>query len=201
MAGVTGMNVEAPRSVAAVANKDAILLIAHGSATYPLAARPAEAHLSSLAAADPARPVALGLLNGTPSVAAALAALQGPRIRAVPFFMEDGWFTRVAVPSALAGDTRVVLCPPIGLHPGMASLILDCLDRGCIEHGLDPAGTAVLIVGHGSARAPGRALALHRHTDAVAAAGVFAAGCAPGSAVVSRRRDRLFRRRWRTCSR
>ncbi len=169
------MNAAAPRSVAGTESKDAILLIAHGSASYPLAARPAEAHLAGLAAADPARPVALGLLNGTPSVAEALAALQVPRIRAVPFFMEDGWFTRVAVPTALAGDPRVVLCPPIGVHPGMTGLIMNCLGRGCTERGLDPACTAVLIVGHGSARAPGRALALHRHTDAIAASAAFAA--------------------------
>ncbi len=164
MAGITEMNVEAPRSVAATESKDAILLIAHGSARYPLAARPAEAHLARLTAADPTRFVALGLLNGTPSVAQALAALHAPRIRAVPFFMEDGWFTRVAVPAALVGDARVVLCPPIGVHPGMARLIIDSLHRGCAERGLDPTGTAVLIVGHGSARAPGRALALHQHT-------------------------------------
>jgi sirohydrochlorin ferrochelatase len=169
------MNAAAPRSVVGTESKDAILLIAHGSTTYPLAARPAETHLAGLAAADPTRPVALGLLNGTPSVAQALAELRAPRIRAVPFFMEDGWFTRVAVPSALAGDGRVVLCPPIGVHPGLAGLILDCLGRGCVERGLDPAGIAVLIVGHGSARAPGRALALHRHTDSVAASGAFAA--------------------------
>jgi sirohydrochlorin cobaltochelatase len=174
MAGITEMNVEAPRSVAVTESKDAILLIAHGSARYPLAARPAEAQLARLTAANPTRSVALGLLNGTPSVAQALAALQAPRIRAVPFFMEDGWFTRVAVPSTLAGDARVVLCPPIGVHQGMARLIIDSLHRGCAERGLDPTGTAVLIVGHGSARAPGRALALHRHTEVVAASGAFA---------------------------
>jgi sirohydrochlorin cobaltochelatase len=174
MAGVTEMNAEAPQSVPATESKGAILLIAHGSARYPLAARPAETQLARLAAADPSCPVALGLLNGAPSVTQALAALHAPRIRAVPFFMEDGWFTRVAVPAALVGDARVVLCPPIGVHPGMAGLIVDSLDRGCAERGLDPAGTAVLIVGHGSARAPGRTLALHRHTEAAAASHRFA---------------------------
>jgi sirohydrochlorin cobaltochelatase len=174
MAGITEMNAEAADSVPATDSKDAILLIAHGSTTYPLAARPTEAQLARLAATDPARPVALGLLNGTPTVAQALAALQVPRIRAVPFFMDDGWFTRVAIPSAVGGDPRVVLCPPIGVHPGMAGLIVDRVHHGCAERGLDPAATAVLIVGHGSARAPGRTMVLHRHAEVVTAAHAFA---------------------------
>jgi sirohydrochlorin ferrochelatase len=33
---------------------------------------------------------------------------------------------------------------------------------------------AVLVVGHGSSKAPGRALALHRHTAEVAGTGMFA---------------------------
>ena len=153
---------------------DAILLVAHGSSRHPDAGRIPAAHLSRIATADPARPVAFGALNGTPSVAQALAGLKAPRIRVVPFFMEDGYFTRVAIPKALDGTEGLILCPPIGLHDGIAGLIADSGSRGCAAAGLMPANTAILVVGHGSARLPGRALALHRHTAAVAAAGGFA---------------------------
>ncbi len=164
-----------PGGVSSGAMRDALLLVAHGSARYPDAGRIALSHLARIGAADPARRVALGLLNGTPSVDQALASLSAPLVRVVPFFMEDGYFTRVAVPKALGSLYRFVMCPPVGVHDGMAGLIADCAHDGCAIRGIPPDRTAVLVVGHGSARAPGRALALHRHTAAVAATGQFAA--------------------------
>lgn len=153
----------------------ALLVVAHGSARHAGAARPAAAHVARLRAADPRRAVALGLLFGAPSVTGALAVLDAPRIDVVPFFMEDGYFTRVSVPRALGDDPRVRLCPPVGLHDAMAGLIAAHVRRGCVAHGEDPAAAAVLLVGHGSARAPGGASALRRHAAALAAGGGFAA--------------------------
>ncbi len=153
---------------------EGLLLVAHGSARYPEVGRIAAAHVARIAAADPSRPVALGLLNGAPSVAEAVAALAVPLIRVVPFFMEDGYFVRVAVPKALGRTEGIRLCPPVGVHDGMAGLIRESVRAGCAAAGLSPETVAVLVVGHGSARAPGRALALHRHTESVATGGGFA---------------------------
>ncbi len=154
---------------------DAILLVAHGSVRYPDAGRIPAAHLTRIATAHPKRPLAFGALNGIPSVAEALASLTASHIRVVPFFMEDGYFCRVAIPRALSRTEGIVLCPPIGLHDGIAGLIAGCASQGCAATGLDPNRTALLVVGHGSARSPGRALALHRHTATVAASSNFAA--------------------------
>jgi sirohydrochlorin cobaltochelatase len=171
-----------------VGSEDALLLVAHGSARYSGAGRIAQAHLDRIRRSDPARQMALGLLNGAPSVAEALAGLTAPIVRVVPFFMEDGYFTKVAVPRALEATGRITtgqittgqttmgqirLCPPVGVHDGMADLIIGCALDGCAAQGLAPARTAVLVVGHGSARAPGRPLALHRHTARARAAGSF----------------------------
>jgi sirohydrochlorin ferrochelatase len=101
------------------------------------------------------------------TVAEALARLAGLTVRVVPFFMEDGYFTRVVIPRLVGPE--VTLCKPAGLHDGMAGLI----QRQALAAGAGP-GTAVLIAGHGSASAPGRALALHRHAARVAATGLFA---------------------------
>ena len=171
------MTVEDVGRTAPFAGSDAapaILLVAHGSARYPDAGRPAAAQAARLRQACPGRRIGVGLLHGAPSVAEALAGLDAPAIRAVPFFMEHGWFTRVAVPRAVGGDPRVVLCPPVGVHGGIAGLVTAMVRQRCAGLGLDPGRTAVLLVGHGSARAPGRALAVHRHAQAIAATAGFA---------------------------
>ncbi len=155
---------------------DALLLIGHGSARFADAGRILRDHVRRIEVAGNFREVAMGLLNGAPAVATSLARLTAPVVRVVPFFMEDGYFTRVAVPHALgAADAtrRIVLCPPVGVHEGMAGLIERRVRHGCAARGLQPAATAVLIVGHGSARAPGRALALHRHAARLAASAAF----------------------------
>ncbi|WP_428485363.1 CbiX/SirB N-terminal domain-containing protein [Rhodopila sp.] len=158
---------------------DALLLVAHGSARYPDASRIALAQLARIKQAEPMREVGLGLLNGTPSVAEALAGLAAPVVRVVPWFMEDGYFTKVAVPRALAitqpgAIDRLRLCPPVGVHAGMADLIVQCALDGCSARGISPQATTVLVVGHGSARASGRALALHRHVSIAMTAMAFA---------------------------
>lgn len=171
------VDVGALQRMSAGGNDSALLIVAHGSTRYAEAARPAAAHVARLKAADPGRRVALGLLAGAPPVAEALAALDAARIAVVPFFMEDGYFTRVAIPRALGGDPRVRLCRPVGLNQRMAALITCHARLGCAERGLDPAATTVVLVGHGSARAPGQAAALRRHTATVAASGAFACVC------------------------
>jgi sirohydrochlorin cobaltochelatase len=153
---------------------DALLLIGHGSARYTDAAAALQRHAAALRAGARFRQVEVGLLNGTPSMTGALARIEAASIRAVPFFMEDGYFTRVAIPAAIQADSRVTLCPPVGTHDENANVIADRAGRACAERGIPPSGAAVLLVGHGSARAPGRALALHRHASRIAAGARFA---------------------------
>jgi sirohydrochlorin ferrochelatase len=95
-------------------------------------------------------------------------------IRVVPFFMEDGYFTRVAIPRVLEADQRIRLCPPVGTHDGISRIVMAQAQLACASSGLVCGETVVLLVGHGSASAPGRALALHRHAATVAAARLFA---------------------------
>jgi sirohydrochlorin cobaltochelatase len=156
-----------------VSANDALLLIGHGSVRYPDAGSAMRRHAASLCQEKRFARVAVGLLNGTPSVAEALAGIDTANIRVVPFFMEDGYFTRVAVPQAL-GHRPATLCAPIGVHDGMAGLIERQALAACAAMGVPSRSAAVLVVGHGSANAPGRALALHRHSARVAATELFA---------------------------
>lgn len=150
-----------------------LLLIGHGSARYPDAGRAMQLHVEKLRRESRFTKVEAGLLNGTPSVAEALAKLGDATLHVVPFFMEDGYFTRVAVPAALGGRVAT-LCPPIGVNALMLDVILRQALAACTEMDVDPRGAAVLVAGHGSSSAPGRALALHRHAARLAEAGRFA---------------------------
>lgn len=152
---------------------EALLLLAHGSQHYPDASRALHAHAAALRAQGCFAEVAAGLLNGSPSAAEALATLTAPLVHVVPFFMEQGWFVREAIPRALRpASGRLRYHPPVGIHPGLADIAAVRARRAC---GADGARYSILLVGHGSARAPGRPMALHRHAEAIAAMGTFAA--------------------------
>jgi sirohydrochlorin cobaltochelatase len=161
------------RGVTAVPTNEALLLIGHGSARYPDAGRALRLHADALRRTAGFAPVEVAFLNGAPSVDAALGRIETPSIRVVPFFMEDGYFNRVAVPGALGGRP-VRLCPPVGVHDGMAGLIERHALAACAELGVPSRSAAILVAGHGSATAPGRALALHLHAARVAGTELFA---------------------------
>ncbi len=152
---------------------EVLLLIGHGSVRYPGAGDAMGLVAGSPLLKSRFADVATALLNGSPNVAEALSRIGPATIRVVPFFMESGYFTRVAVPRALAGRTAVI-CPPVGVHDGMARLIGQQALAACDAWGIQPRTAAVLVVGHGSSSAPGRALALHRHVAQVAATARFA---------------------------
>ena len=152
---------------------DALLLIAHGATRFADAGRLVHAHAAVLRARQVFADVAVGLLNGTPPAAEALSALAPRIVHVVPFFMEQGWFVREAIPQAL-GDGQgheLRYHQPVGVHPGLADLAAARVQRAC---GTGSERFAVLLAGHGSARAPGRPMALHRHAEALTASGHFA---------------------------
>jgi sirohydrochlorin cobaltochelatase len=149
---------------------DALLLIGHGAPRFTDAGRILEAHADTLRRGGCFADVATGWLNGGPSATEALASVSSRIVHVVPFFMENGWFVREAVPAALRGVDRA-LCfhPPVGVHPDMALLAAGRVARACGSS----AELSVLLIGHGSARSPGRRMALHRHAEWLAGTGRF----------------------------
>jgi len=155
--------------------EDALLLIGHGAPRFMTAGRILEAHAETLRRGGHFGEVAIGWLSGAPSALDALASLSARVVHVVPFFMEDGWFVREAVPAALRVVERAVrLHPPVGIHPDMAVLAASRVERACRSS----TGLSVLLVGHGSARSPGRRMALHRHAESLAGTGRYARACA-----------------------
>ncbi len=156
---------------------DALLLIGHGSASLPNAARPLLAHAEVIRESGSFSEVKAGMLLGEPSAASVVGTLTAPIVHVVPFFLDDGYFTRIAIPDLLlplASASRVIrFCPPVGAHDGIAALIEARLMHHCEMFGTDPRTLSVLLVGHGSARAPGRARTLRKHATALETGGCF----------------------------
>jgi sirohydrochlorin ferrochelatase len=155
--------------------EDALLLIGHGAPRFADAGRILEAHAETLRHGGYFNEVATGWLSGTPSALDALASLSARVVHVVPFFMENGWFVREGVPAAFGAVGRAMCFhPPVGIHPDMAVLAAARVERA---YGT-ATGLSLLLVGHGSARTPGRRMALHRHADWLASTGRYARACA-----------------------
>lgn len=146
-----------------MAGSHGLLLVAHGSGQYPDAASPALAQAAALRRMGEFAEVEVATLASSPTVPEALTRIGAPRVLCVPFFMEAGYFTRVAIPRAVGDDGRVRFCEPVGTHKALPSVITALAEQGCTALGISPDQAAVLVVGHGSASAPGRDLALYDH--------------------------------------
>ena len=157
--------------------RDALLLIGHGSTILPEAARPLLIHAEVIRQSGRFAEVEAGMLLGEPNAAAALVSLTAAVVHVVPFFLDDGYFTRIAIPDLvlrLASPSHVVeFCRPVGLHSGIATLIEGRLVRHCEMFGADPKSLSVLLVGHGSSKDTRRERALYRHAMAIETGGRF----------------------------
>lgn len=95
-------------------------------------------------------------LKGHPGVGDALAGLSSTTVVLVPLLMADGYAARTLLPRALAEAAddrhRVFLCPPVGLHAGLADIILARGLHRCRQRGWVAAETALVLVGHGTRR-------------------------------------------------
>jgi sirohydrochlorin cobaltochelatase len=96
---------------------EALLLIGHGSARYPHAGSAMLRHAESLRAGGHFGQVEVSVLNGSPPVSEAITAIDKPTIRIVPMFMEEGYFSRVVVPQAIAAAVGSTSHVSAGLPP------------------------------------------------------------------------------------
>jgi sirohydrochlorin cobaltochelatase len=84
--------------------------------------------------------------------------LRGRQVFVLPYFAGAGKHTEELIPErlGLAGRVterdggQVFYCAPIGCHPALPSLIERRAMALCQTHGLDTAGTALLLIAHGS---------------------------------------------------
>ena len=135
------------------------------------------AHAGTIRATGRFAEVAVGMLAGRPAAEAAFQSLSADIVHVVPFFLEDGFFTRIAIPNLilpLTRSTRLVrFCPPVGAHDGIAGLMEARLLAHCDAFGSDPKRLSVVVAGHGSTRHPGKAQGLRGHAARLESGGRF----------------------------
>ncbi len=123
------------------------------------------AHAEAMAAVPGIAAVAAGVLKGDPTLEDALASVASAGstdILVYPFFMSDGYFVEKVLPQRIrdAGhEGKARILPPLGLDPGLPSLMLETALKSAGEAGFDPAASRLLVVGHGSQGSRASALA------------------------------------------
>lgn len=104
-----------------------IVLVAHGSGSRPESKRNGERHAASIRAMHRFRSVRLALLEEAPTIADALASVDGPAV-VVGLFSAPGGHAMEDVPKAIAatGKGDAVYAGPVGADAGIAGLVTAC---------------------------------------------------------------------------
>jgi sirohydrochlorin ferrochelatase len=100
--------------------------------------------------------VAVGFINGAPTISEALVALAAPRVIVYPLFTSSGYFTRDRLVQLLdeanAEGRDVEVLPPFGLDPGLPDLVLDFAIAVALARSMTPQASTVILLAHGSRR-------------------------------------------------
>lgn len=143
-----------------------LVLVAHGSPGEPQGAlRPVAALAQSLSAAMPDAwaGVEVAFLKQAPTVETVLGRLEGDEAVLLPLFAGEGYFTRTALPAAVAASGyggRVHIPPALGTHPRLADVVRRRVAETLRTADLCPEDVAVLLIGHGASRPTESAQAL-----------------------------------------
>jgi len=102
--------------------------------------------------------VAVGFINGSPTIEEALGGFTARRVVVYPLFASNGYFTRdrlVQLIDEAGGNAREIeILPPLGHDPGLPALVVDHIRRAALESGVAPLGSTAVLLGHGSRRNP-----------------------------------------------
>ena len=135
----------------------AVLLAAHGSRRQVQAGSMVQEHARRLQAEYGFQEVAVAFRQGEPSFSEVMDSIASREVTVVPFFSSDGYFSRTVLPRELAlnrrySRLRVQFTDPVGTHPRIPTLVKRRTREIFRRYHLEPEGTALLIVGHGTRR-------------------------------------------------
>lgn len=158
-----------------------LLLIAHGSSKSEGSSRPTRDLADELRRRRIFGEVAAAFWKEGPRPRQVLASLKSAQVYIVPNLISEGYFTRTVFPRELGIDgaitekegRRLFYCRPVGSHPSMTPLICHRALTALGQAGGAP-GASLVIVGHGTAKEPNSAAAIHGQADAIRRLGLFA---------------------------
>lgn len=157
----------------------ALLLAAHGERTLEAGNDSVMRVADAIRADRVVSEIAVGFINGTPTIADALERLSATRIIVYPLFASNGYFTRdrlvQLIDGANAEHRSIHILPPLGLDPGLANLVADGINRAAVEHGCEPRLLTAVLLAHGSRRNPASREATESMAKEIAARAMFKA--------------------------
>jgi len=137
-----------------------LFLVGHGSTRAAEDNRALLRHAERLARGTHFDAVDVGLLYGEPSAKCVAARLPEAPLFVVPFFMAAGHYPQRAIPAlfkqnrAMSGCNGPIFCEPVGLHPGLADLVIRRALEALAPGDLTARQATLLLVGHGSEKSP-----------------------------------------------
>jgi len=163
---------------------NALLIVAHGSTVNPDSSAPTLAHAAEIRRRKAFAGVECAFWKEEPSLRDAIFVFDPESIReiyVVPNFISEGYFTQTVVPRELELNGPITqrsngqvwkYCEPVGNHPMMTELLLRRASE--VAPGVDPAGTSLLIVAHGTDLNENSAVAAKREAEKIRALGKYA---------------------------
>ncbi|MHA1165688.1 MAG: AsmA family protein, partial [Alphaproteobacteria bacterium] len=152
----------------------ALVLAAHGDRGGPGRNESLARHVAALAKRKEFVCVTGGVLNGEPTLEAALRQAEkngAKQILLYPMFMSDGYFVGNILPERIAAARLSVphkILKPFGLDSRVPLMMLENALRAAASGELDPGKVDLLVAGHGSKFGPGNADATRAAAQAMA---------------------------------
>jgi sirohydrochlorin cobaltochelatase len=142
-----------------------ILLVGHGSHLSPDSATPIHDLVRRLEEVGAERfgEVRAAFWKEEPELRYAIDLMERRDVFVIPVFTSAGYFTERVVPRelrldgalTLRGGRRILYSPPVGLHPGIARIVLDRAREAAPLSPHEMSRTTLVILGHGTRLHPG----------------------------------------------
>ena len=138
-------------------SRSALILAAHGSRHEPAANDAIRQMADALTQRFHFDEIVAAFHQGAPTFGTVLDRIDADDVTVIPLMTSEGYYCDEFLPSQLRLNRRfreihLVQTPPIGVHPGMASLIAARARELAEQFGMTPAATSLAIVGHGTPR-------------------------------------------------
>jgi sirohydrochlorin cobaltochelatase len=161
----------------------ALILAGHGSHISPHTAGLVWRHADRLRLLGAADEVTAAFWKEMPSFARVLETLTADEVTVIPLFTAQGYFTQTVIPAemGLSGplterDGRRIRCTPSLAESDYLTRMVDQrVDDALRDHALNPAETAVAVIGHSTRRSPESRRATERQAERLRARGQFRA--------------------------
>ncbi len=160
----------------------ALILAAHGSSGGDRISAILRQRVAELEAEGRFDQVKATFAKEPPLFGDVLQDVRADEVFVVPFFTSSGWYSKQVLPREMGltfpvtrrGTQTIRLTEPVGEHPLITERIGRLACRAVEANRLDPAETALVLVGHGTTQHKNSGVSARRHAGALRRSSAFA---------------------------